>query len=1162
MAATTPVPLAQKLRAAHISGERKPVTCLFADVVGSTSLAENLDPDDWTAIMNQAFDQMSPAIYRYEGTIARLMGDAILAFFGAPVTHEDDPERAVRAAFDLVEAIRLYAVEVRRDYGIDFAIRVGLNTGSVVVGNVGSNLKYEYTAMGDAVNLAARMQSAARPMTVLMSEYTYRFVAPICDGADLGLINVKGKAEPVRVFEGRALKATRARGRGLPSVGREGRLIGRDIELSRLRAVEDTLTAGRGGLITLLGEAGLGKSRLVSEWKAASEASLPERPLHWLEGRCLSYGQGLAYHLLIDIVRKWLTSRPGAEAGLDAILEAQTQALLADAAAEVYPYIAHLLSLPLERATLVNIEALAPSALQERYQFAISQWLRALAERQPVVVVCDDIHWADASSTDLLIELMPLTAEAPVVLCLLARPDPGTVGGRLIAASRAAGNLLIEIDLTPLSEADCGQLVNRLLDLEILPEQMHSLILRRAEGNPFFVEEVLRTLLERGVIELHDSRWVVTPAAVTLDIPDNIQGLLWARIDHLAEDARRSLRVASVIGRQFAVQLLALVMAGQPPLEALEASGLIQPAVTQSEPEYIFRHALIQEAAYNSLVKQDRRQLHLAVGQALERLDAGQLQLRATGPVLAHHFYAAGDDARALDYLMRAGEAAARVYANPEAALHYGRALEIARRNPIADGAFFRNLYTSLGQALELSARLPEAMALYREMEATAQTQLDPALELAAIMAQAKIHSIPNQWHDAEKASRLLERAARLAHALGDHAAESKILWNLMLVRVFGGGEPHQTVAYGEQSLALARALNLREQMAFTLNDLAYAYVLTCQSQESLRSLEEARRLWHELGNVPMLSDNLANTAIRRYATGAYDLALTAAAEAWRLGDSIGNRWSQASSQLIVGQIYFDQGEVTQAIASMEAAIALGETLGHVFAVLIRADLGWLYASLGQLDQGGQLVELAQAQAAARPMPAAAVALVAIRARLQILLGDLSAAEALIKEGRRLSDAAGLLLFSQYVLALAEGELALALNDLPRAERQMDRLLAELERATLRPYLPEALYLKGQALRGQARAAEASTALHAARTAAAALGSRRMLWPVLASLAELETRRGNISLARELRGLAGQTVTYLALHMPLDLRRSFLNLTVVRGLLAEVGEETRAIDQD
>ena len=273
LVAATPAPLAEKMHAAHLAGERKVVTALFADVVGSTALAEHMDAEDWTLIMNRAFDLISQAIHRYEGTIARLMGDAILAFFGAPVTHEDDPARAARAALDLLAAVHEFAREARRDYGIEFAMRVGLNTGPVVVGEVGSDLKYEYTAMGDAVNLAARMQSAARPMAVLISENTHRFVAPAFECVDLGEIEVKGKSEPVRVYEVVGVKTEPGRLRGL--AGLESPMVGRDAELSALLQLSAAAQAGLGRAALVIGEPGLGKTRLIAEWKAASNPQSP-----------------------------------------------------------------------------------------------------------------------------------------------------------------------------------------------------------------------------------------------------------------------------------------------------------------------------------------------------------------------------------------------------------------------------------------------------------------------------------------------------------------------------------------------------------------------------------------------------------------------------------------------------------------------------------------------------------------------------------------------------------------------------------------------------------------------------------------------------------------------------------------------------------------------
>ena len=559
LAASAPAPLAAKMRAAaSLAGERRVVTCLFADVVSSTSLAEQLDPEDLTALMNQAFDQMTAAVYRYEGTIARLMGDAILAFFGAPVAHEDDPLRAVRASLDLVAAARKYAEEVRLGFGVDFALRVGLNTGPVVVGEVGTNLVYEYTAMGDAINLAARMQAAARPMGILITEHTYRFVAPFVERADLGLMAVKGKAEPVHAYEVLGLKETPDKARGL--AGLESPLVGRDAEQAVLLQTAAAVRAGLGRVVIISGEAGLGKSRLVAEWKTQAMKNYPS--MLWAEGHSLSYGQGLAYHLLVDLLRSLLgVSATSSEEDTRAGLAHMVEDLFPGAALDIYPYLGHLLSLQLEEPAMERVRQLDPQALQAQYLSALRQFLRKLAARQPLALILEDIHWADPSSTELLVRLLPLAAEAPVLFCFLTRPDRDTPGWKLIATARESiGAGLAEISLKSLSEADSRRLVANLLEIEALPESMRSLILKKAEGNPFFVEEVIRMLIERRAIVLNERGWVAAKEMGSVEIPDNLQGLLLARIDRLPEDVRQTLRVAAVIGRQFPVKVLEQVL--------------------------------------------------------------------------------------------------------------------------------------------------------------------------------------------------------------------------------------------------------------------------------------------------------------------------------------------------------------------------------------------------------------------------------------------------------------------------------------------------------------------------------------------------------------------------------------------------------------------------
>lgn len=559
LAAAVPAPLAEKMYAARLSGERKVVTALFADVVGSTAMAEQMDPEDWTEMMNGAFDRLSPIIYHYEGTIARLLGDAMLAFFGAPVAHEDDPARAVRAALDILDSIREYAVQVEEKYGMHFAIRIGINTGSVVVGEVGSELKYEYTAMGDAINLAARLQTSAQPMSALISQNTYRFVSPLFDFKDLGLLEVKGKAEPVQIYEALAVKSDPGKVRGV--AGLTSPMVGRDDELVALLQRSGALSQGKGGVAVIIGEAGLGKSRLLSEWQKSAQAAQPSA-LKWAHARCLSYGQRLAYHLMVDLLRSLIGARPAStDAETRVALRELVNGLFPDAPLEIYPYLGHMLSLELEGEALKQVQSIDPQVLQNHYLEAITRLLEGLAARQPLVLVLDDIHWADPASVELLTHLLPLTVTRPILFCMLTRPDEETPGWRLVTEARKSfSGQLVELALSPLAPEDSRQLVANLLEIEALPDVVRDAILRKSEGNPFFVEEVIRMLIDTGGIISKDGHWEAGKSIESVEIPDNLQSLLLARIDRLPEESKRTLRIAAVIGRQFSVNVLEQVM--------------------------------------------------------------------------------------------------------------------------------------------------------------------------------------------------------------------------------------------------------------------------------------------------------------------------------------------------------------------------------------------------------------------------------------------------------------------------------------------------------------------------------------------------------------------------------------------------------------------------
>jgi class 3 adenylate cyclase len=549
------------MRNAKLTGERKPVTALFADIVGSTTLAEQMDPEDWTQIINEAFDLMSKAVFHYEGTIAQLQGDAMLAFFGAPVAHEDDPERSVRAALEMIETVSEYAAQLKSSQGLDFRIRAGINSGPVIVGNVGSDLRYEYTALGDAVNVAARVQTAAEPNTVLVTAMTQRFITGTFEFEDRGDVEVKGKTEPLHLYRVLGLRAERLSSRGLSQVGLSSPLVGRDAELQMLVDTFQIVRAGRGRVAIVLGEPGIGKSRLMAEFKSAIGASDDALNTRWIEARCVSYGRTIPYHLVFDLVRSMLELP---QTGLDVLprdaLDDRLQALLGAEAPNVATYFAHLLAMPLSQAEQDLVQS-DPSVLQGRYVAAIARVVRQFAEREPVVLVFEDIHWADPASVEVIIGLLPLLTKLPVLQLFAGRAESDAPGWRLVGQARMAlGDAVTEVRLQPLSDEASRELVANLLEIESLPDSVRTAILTRSEGNPFFVEEVVRMLIGRGAIVRDGDRWLANETISSIEIPDTLHGLLLARIDQLPDQAKRSLRVASVIGRQFPVRVLERVL--------------------------------------------------------------------------------------------------------------------------------------------------------------------------------------------------------------------------------------------------------------------------------------------------------------------------------------------------------------------------------------------------------------------------------------------------------------------------------------------------------------------------------------------------------------------------------------------------------------------------
>jgi ABC-type oligopeptide transport system substrate-binding subunit/class 3 adenylate cyclase len=661
----------------QVRKERRTVTILFSDVKGSAAMADELDPEDWTEVMEGAFDVLIEPIYRYEGTLARLMGDAILAFFGAPIAHEDDPERACRAALEITAGAKRYAAKMEEERGIKgFDVRVGINTGLVVVGEIGSDLRVEYTAMGDAINLAARMESAAEPGTVLITEDTHKLVAPLFETEALGPMQVRGKAEPISVHRVLAAKAVPGKPRSI--AGLESPLVGREAEFGALREALERLHAGVGGIVTLVGEAGIGKSRLVAE---ARVGAIHELPLQWVEGRCLSYGTSMAYLLWLDVLRGLLgvTVEDSPVTVRDRLWE-RAQELCPQDSEQVYPYLARLMSLPLDDEIEATMRDLEGEKLKANTFQAMEMLLQCAASERPLVLVCEDLHWADVASIDLLEQLLALTDRSSLLLICVFRPvkEHGSWGIKETAARRY-GHRHTDIQLKPLSATESELLVGNLLQIDDLAPALKQRMLDVAEGNPFYVEEIIRSLVDQNAIFRDEAsgRWVATEAAADVPIPDTLHGVLLARIDRLQEEAKRVLQMASVIGRIFLYRLLAAIAEEERTLHehllTLQREEMIRERARIPELEYIFKHELTREAAYNGLLKVERRVFHRQVAEALERLFPERIEEQLG--LLAYHWERAGDAEKATAYLLRAGDQARLGYAHQEAIDCYQRAL-------------------------------------------------------------------------------------------------------------------------------------------------------------------------------------------------------------------------------------------------------------------------------------------------------------------------------------------------------------------------------------------------------------------------------------------------------------------------------------------------------
>jgi class 3 adenylate cyclase len=645
-------------------GERKTITALFADIKGSMELMEDIDPEEARLIIDPALKLMMDAVHRYEGYVAQSLGDGIFALFGAPIAHEDHPQRALYAALRMQEQSRRYADRLRLEKGVPIQLRVGLNTGEVVVRSIRKDdLNTDYVPVGHSTGLAARMERLATPGSIVVSEHTYRLTEGFFEFKALGATQVKGATEPVRIYEVVGVGPLRTR---LQMAARRGLLkfVGRQREINQMIGALEKAKAGHGQMVAAMGEAGVGKSRLVYEFKLLSREGCLV-----LETFSVSHGKAYPYLPLIELLKNYFQITPGDNERKRREKVGGKVLMLDRALEDILPYLFSLLGIEEPSSSLHQMD---PQVRRRRTFEAIKRLLVRESLNQPLILIFEDLHWLDSETEAVLILLSESLATAQILLLVNYRPEYRHEWGNK--------PYYTQLRLDPLGGAEAQELLTALLGDGSGLQSLKYLLLEKTEGNPFFMEEIVQTLTEEKVLVGERGNYRLEKAPTELHISPTVQGVLTARVDRLGAEEKELLQTLAVVGKEFSVSLLGKVVK-QPEeelfqlLSHLQGGEFIYEQQAFPEVEYTFKHALTQEVVYSSVLTDRRRELHERTAQAIEEVFSNRLEEHCVE--LAHHYSRSGNVEKAVEYLRLAGQQAVQRSANAEAVRHFTSALEL-----------------------------------------------------------------------------------------------------------------------------------------------------------------------------------------------------------------------------------------------------------------------------------------------------------------------------------------------------------------------------------------------------------------------------------------------------------------------------------------------------
>jgi class 3 adenylate cyclase/tetratricopeptide (TPR) repeat protein len=901
--------LAEKILTSRsaLEGERKQVTVLFADLKGSTELIEGLDPEEARKLLDPALHVMMGAVHRYEGTVNQVLGDGIMALFGAPVAHEDHAVRACYASLAMQAAMQRYAEEVRRSHGLEMQARVGLNSGAVVVRSIGNDLHMDYSAVGQTTHLAARMEQLATPGSIRLTAATLRLAEGLVQVNALGQFPVKGLTEPVEVFELVGVSAIRQRLQASAARGLT-RFVGRQQELATLQQALAQAGAGHGQIVALVGEAGVGKSRLVYEFLRSHHAQ------GWLvlESASVSYGKATPYFPIIDLLKRYAhveehddsrtvrAKTTGQVLTLDEALQDTVPALLAllDALPEDSPFL-----------------TLDPSQRRQRTLAALKRLLLRESQVQPLLLVFEDLHWIDTETQALLDSLVESLPTVRLLLLVNYRPEYQHGWG--------SKTYYTQLRLDPLPPASADALLQALLGNDPSLAPLTQLLIERTGGNPFFLEESVRALVEIRVLVGERSAYRLTTAMPDVQVPATVQAVLTARIDRLPLEEKRLLQTAAVIGTEVPLELLQAI--AEVPDEVLrvglahlQAAEFLYETRLFPDLEYTFKHALTHEVAYGSILQERRRTLHAGIVEALERLAPERLAEQVDR--LAHHAVRGEVWGKAVTYCQQAGARAFDRAAFREAVAAFDQALQALAHlpEPGDTGGLAIELRLALGRALRVLGEHGRCLALLGEAEALARA-LDDRARLGRVLAQ--MAHVLRLMGDLDGAMAAGQQAFELAAALGDRTLQ------------------------GQTSLNLG-------QVYTAIGDFGRAAELLRQNVEAAD--RESDRL-----STDVRIESRAWLALTLSHLGAFAEGLRHGEEALRLATMEGGGATPIIAHGCLGFLYLAQGDLEHASRVYDQGLALCRASGYRGGFLrpIVAGLGYAAALQGRLAEGRALLE-------------------------------------------------------------------------------------------------------------------------------------------------------------------------------------------------------------